>query len=141
MSADRINQAEAPAFYRILTLDGVAGQNRWDCIDMPGQDANSYYVDRRSDRRSVETVAKMRHQKYNVEVKVCDISRCGFMAECDDAVVIGSHVLLDVPGIGGVHAQVRWQLAGRMGGMFLDPISLTKCEWTAVRNDLAEMPA
>lgn len=105
---------------------------------MPGQNLTTDYVDRRSDRRAVETVAHMRHQRYDVEVRICDISRCGFMAECDDAVAIGSHVMLDVPGIGPVHAQVRWQLAGRMGGMFLDPISLTKCEWTAVRTDLAD---
>jgi hypothetical protein len=30
-----------------------------------------------------------------------------------------------------VNAQVRWQVGGRMGGKFLDPISLLRCEWTA----------
>jgi hypothetical protein len=108
---------------------------------MPSQTSTADYVDRRSERRSVETTTNMRHLRYDVEVRVCDISRCGFMAECDDAVAIGSHVLLDVPGIGPVHAQVRWQLAGRMGGMFLDPISLTSCEWTAIRSDLSEEAA
>jgi hypothetical protein len=76
----------------------------------------------------------LRHENwYSVEVTVCDVSQCGFMAECDDAVQIGSYVTLDVPGIGAVKAQVRWQLGGRMGGMFLDPISLNRCEWTAVK--------
>jgi hypothetical protein len=76
----------------------------------------------------------MRHQNwYSVEVKVHDVSQCGFMAECAETVDIGSYVSLDVPGIGPVQAQVRWQIGGRMGGMFLDPISLNRCEWTAVK--------
>ena len=70
---------------------------------------------------------------YEVEVKVRNLSPCGFMAECAEPVRIGSYVSLDVPGIGPVHAQVRWQIGARMGGMFLDPISLGRCEWTAVK--------
>jgi hypothetical protein len=70
---------------------------------------------------------------YAVEVNVCDLSSSGFMAECPQPVRIGGYVSLDVPGIGPVQAQVRWQLGGRMGGLFLDPISLSKCEWTAIK--------
>jgi hypothetical protein len=55
------------------------------------------------------------------------------MAECASPVQIGSYVSLDVPGVGPVRAQVRWQIGGRMGGMFLDPISLNRCEWTAIK--------
>ena len=51
---------------------------------------------------------------------------------CLEPVQIGSFVSLDVPGIGAVQAQVRWQIGYRMGGMFVDPISLHRCEWTAV---------
>jgi hypothetical protein len=104
---------------------------------MPGQDSPEF-VHRRSDRRPVGSSAELRHQWYSVEVKVCDVSQCGFMAECADAVPIGSHVTLDVPGVGAVRAQVRWQLGSKMGGMFLDPISLVECEWTAVRAEAAE---
>ena len=94
----------------------------------------SYYKDRRADRTAVGTMAQLRHQNwYSVEVKVHDGSQCGFMAECADPFEIGSYVSLDVPGIGEVRAQVRWQIGGRMGGMFLDPISLNRCEWTAVK--------
>jgi len=53
------------------------------------------------------------------------------MAECASPVLIGSYVSLDVPGIGPVQAQVRWQVGTKMGGMFMDPISLAQCEWTA----------
>lgn len=68
---------------------------------------------------------------YSVEIKVRNLSPAGFMAECAEPVRIGSYVSLDVPGIGPVQAQVRWQIGARMGGMFLDPISLARCEWTA----------
>jgi hypothetical protein len=33
--------------------------------------------------------------------------------------------------IGPVEAQVRRQIGLKMGGMFLDPISLNRCEWAA----------
>ena len=91
---------------------------------------------RRAQRLAVEETARMRSQNwYQIEVKVRNVSTCGFMAECAQPVQIGSYVSLDVPGVGPVHAQVRWQIGTRMGGMFLDPISLARCEWTAVKAD------
>ena len=69
--------------------------------------------------------------RYTVEIKVQNLSSAGFMAECAQPVLIGSYVTLEVPGIGSVQAQVRWQIGSQMGGMFLDPISLARCEWTA----------
>lgn len=68
---------------------------------------------------------------YAIEVRVENVSSAGFMAECPEPVLIGSCVTLRVPGIGTVEAQVRWQIGRKMGGMFLDPISLARCEWTA----------
>ncbi|MDT9598407.1 hypothetical protein [Sphingosinicella rhizophila] len=98
-----------------------------------------HFKERRSVRNSVETKTQLRQQNlYNVEVTIRDVSTAGFMAECVEPVQIGSYVALEVPGLGPIRAQVRWQLAGRMGGMFLDPISLDKCKWEAVR---AEEPA
>jgi len=96
-----------------------------------------HFKERRSARTPVETSAKLVHQPtwYAVEVDVRDLSRCGFMAECAEPIGIGSLVTLDVPGIGAVDAQVRWQIGRRMGGMFLDPISLSSCEWTAIKAD------
>jgi hypothetical protein len=75
---------------------------------------------------------------YNVEVKVQNLSTAGFMAECAAPVRIGSYVTLDSPGIGPVEAQIRWQIGLRMGGMFLDPISLRSCDWTAEKAKAAE---
>jgi hypothetical protein len=91
------------------------------------------YKPRRSGRTPVEVRTQLRAQTwYSIEVTVCDVSTSGFMAECCEPVRIGSYVSLDVPGIGPVNAQVRWQLGERMGGRFVDPISLHRCEWTAV---------
>ena len=89
---------------------------------------------RRTQRVAVDQPSNMRSQHwYQIEVKVMNVSTCGFMAECAAPVQIGSYVSLDVPGVGPVQAQVRWQLGVTMGGMFLDPISLTRCEWTGVK--------
>jgi hypothetical protein len=74
---------------------------------------------------------------YKVEVRIRNVSTAGFMAECAATVRIGSLVLLDIPGIGAVQAQVRWQIGLQMGGMFLDPISLKCCEWTAEKANAA----
>ena len=99
-----------------------------------GEEQPSDFVARRSPRTEVGTQASMRGQNwYSVEVKICDLSQCGFKAECLEPAQIGSYVALDVPGIGPVKAQVRWQIGTRMGGMFLDPISLNRCEWTATK--------
>ena len=108
----------------------------------PDRDTSAPYKQRKAARTPLSTQANLRHRSdYSVEVRVCDVSTGGFMAECKEPVRIGSYVSLEVPGVGAVHAQVRWQLGNRMGGMFLDPLSLNRCEWTAVRTEAAEEPA
>ncbi|MFL6861540.1 MAG: PilZ domain-containing protein [Allosphingosinicella sp.] len=98
----------------------------------------SFYKKRQAARTRVYARSRLSEAHlYAIEVKVCDVSTGGFMAECPDPVRIGSYVSLDVPGLGPVEAQVRWQLGGRMGGMFLDPISLSECEWTATPAEAA----
>lgn len=97
--------------------------------ELPG-----HFRERRVKRSPVSATARIHATAcYSVEVRIRDVSQCGFMAECRDPIAIGSSVALDVPGIGAVRAQVRWQIGNRMGGMFQDPISLSRCEWTAVR--------
>ena len=98
----------------------------------------AFYKQRGDQRRPVDGAAQLSHSGwYKVEVTIRDVSTSGFMAECAEPVRIGSQVSLEVPGIGTVEAQVRWQLGGRMGGMFLDPISLSRCEWTAEKAEAA----
>ncbi|HEX8216324.1 MAG TPA: PilZ domain-containing protein [Allosphingosinicella sp.] len=104
----------------------------------PARAGGSSFQERRTERLPLDESSSLRH-RFAVEVKVRDLSACGFMAECDEWVEIGSTVSLDVPGIGPVQAQVRWQIGNRMGGMFLDPISLRQCEWTAVRAEASPL--
>ena len=94
---------------------------------------------RRAERLDVssETQNLSPQNLYAVEIKVRNVSSSGFMAECAGPVRIGSYVSLDIPGIGLVEAQVRWQIGAKMGGMFLDPISLARCEWTAEKAEAA----
>ena len=87
---------------------------------------------RRGARVSMSQSTRLRsNDQALVQVTVCDLSTSGFMAECMRPVLIGSYVSLDLPGIGPVNAQVRWQVGGKLGGRFLDPISLHRCDWTA----------
>lgn len=102
-------------------------------------DFEAEYTPRRASRLTVDEAARLSHSAtYHIEVNVRNVSPCGFMAECSEAVGIGSFVALDIPGVGPVHAQVRWQIGPRMGGMFTDPISLARCEWVGERSDKPE---
>lgn len=104
----------------------------------PEQEQLPGFKPRRAARLAVAGSADLSPQNlYKVQVRVRDLSSSGFMAECAEPIRIGSYVSLDIPGIGPVHAQVRWQIGVRMGGMFLDPISLARCEWTAEKAEAA----
>ncbi|MBV9929773.1 MAG: PilZ domain-containing protein [Alphaproteobacteria bacterium] len=98
---------------------------------MTAQPPSGHFKTRRTHRTPVSGTSALRHQFYTVKVRIRDVSTEGFMAECHEPIRIGSYVSLDVPGIGVVNAQVRWQLGVKMGGQFVDPISLARCEWTA----------
>ena len=99
----------------------------------PGEaDEAVVFRPRRGGRVSLKERTQLRSTDQNaVEVTVCDLSTGGFMAECLRPVLIGSYVSLDIPGIGPVHAQVRWQVGTHLGARFLDPVGLHRCEWTA----------
>ena len=102
----------------------------------PEEEQEFGYQARRTPRHAIDEAANLQPQNlFEIEVKVRNVSTRGFMAECGEPVRIGSYVSLEVPGIGPVHAQVRWQIGTRMGGMFLDPISLARCEWRADKAD------
>ena len=105
-------------------------------IDAPENALAPGFRPRRTERSELGGPTHLTPQNlYKIEVNVRNISSCGFMAECAAPVRIGSYVSLDVPGVGAVHAQVRWQIGARMGGMFLDPIGLARCEWAAEKAD------
>lgn len=49
------------------------------------------------------------------EVRVRNLSEVGLMIELDIPADVGSHVWLDLPGIGEITGKVAWCAAGRMG--------------------------
>ena len=106
-------------------------------LNYPGLDASGEvaadYQPRRNQRVALNERTQMRANDAAVEIVVCDLSTSGFLAECLRPVLIGSYVSLDLPGVGPVHAQVRWQVGNRLGARFLDPISLHRCDWTPAR--------
>lgn len=63
----------------------------------------------------------------NVGIRLCDISETGFMAECQEQVPLGGTVSIDLPGLGAVHARIRWGMGGRIGGRFMEAIDLEAC--------------
>lgn len=108
-------------------------------LNLPGSPSDDEeapcFLPRRGNRLELDEVAQMRCQGSTViEVRVHDLSTGGFMATCLRPVLIGSYVTLDLPGIGPVHAQVRWQVGGKLGGRFLDPVSLHRCHWVTAQS-------
>jgi hypothetical protein len=98
------------------------------------EEEGAAFMPRRGARvRLCEVTSLRATERAAQDVTVCDLSTSGFMAECMRPVLIGSYVSLDLPGIGPVHAQVRWQVGGRMGGKFLDPVAIHRCDWVAAR--------
>jgi len=49
-----------------------------------------------------------------------NISRGGFMAECEEKVRLGSLIQLTLPDEGPVTAQVRWAVGWRFGAMIVE---------------------
>lgn len=73
----------------------------------------------------------------SLEAEIRDISTLGLKASCVETLAIGSFITVGIPGIGPVEAEVKWQLAGDFGAMFVDPIDLRDCAWEAVRATFA----
>ena len=74
---------------------------------------------------------------HTVDAEIRDISSLGLKGVSPEPLLIGSIVELDIPGVGTVEAEVKWELGGHFGAMFTDPIDLRTCEWTAVRAKFA----
>lgn len=99
----------------------------------PVEDDNgdgALFQPRRGGRMELCAPTQMRVSELGtVDIEVRDISISGFRADCAQPVMIGSYVSVDLPGIGPVHAQVRWRVGGRLGARFLDPVNLRRCTW------------
>ena len=54
----------------------------------------------------------------DLDVRLCNLSAAGFMAECLEPIEPGTTVVLAVPGVGRFPAEIRWNVDFRIGGLF-----------------------
>ena len=87
---------------------------------------------------------------FTTSIRLCDgrevpaelrnLSRRGFMAECEAPIRPNNDLLVHLPGIGWVLARARWNKGGRIGCKFPDAIALARLWKTnEVRRPVVEM--
>jgi hypothetical protein len=92
--------------------------------------------ERRAERVTLDAATRLRPNDWSsLEVRMIDLSSCGFRATCEARLQRGGCVSLDVAGIGSVDAQVEWQRGDMFGARFIDPIDLGKCAWTPTERE------
>ncbi len=57
-----------------------------------------------------------------LDTRLWNISKGGFMAECEEKLPIGAEIAIELPGRGLVRAEVRWALGWRFGAMILGEV-------------------
>jgi hypothetical protein len=98
---------------------------------MPSDDQNGFDSGRQSERLQLDAEARLRPNSWSsLQIRMLDLSKTGFRAQCEARVQPGGSVSLDVPGIGAVDAQVEWQRGDEFGARFFAPIELRRCQWT-----------
>jgi hypothetical protein len=76
-----------------------------------------------------------------VDALLEDVSRRGFRVSSNALLLVGSEVVLDVPGLGQIGAQIRWALGSEAGGIFrsrIDDDMFTR--WLGDRRNDASSP-
>ncbi len=94
-----------------------------------GESGNS--SERREGRRvGIYEPMRLRPNEWSsLEIRVLDISAEGFRASCEATLKKLAWIFVDLPGIGPIHAQVRWQRGDEIGAEFVRPIDLARCAW------------
>jgi hypothetical protein len=80
----------------------------------------------RDPRARIEIVGTVRVGDERLPARICDLSSQGFGATSVRPLPIGSMVMISLPMVGEVRAQVRWALGGTFGAHFLDPIDVAE---------------
>jgi hypothetical protein len=92
------------------------------------------YLARGAERINAQGHFGLRAESFQtVEAEIRDISSLGLKGGCSEPLQIGSIIEVDIPGLGPVEAEVKWQLGSDFGAMFLEAVDLRRCEWAAVR--------
>ena len=99
---------------------------------MGGRAASHETRERRSERMPLDESTRLRPNEWSsLEIRMIDLSSCGFRANCEARLQPGSCVSLDIPGVGAVDAQVEWQRDDMFGARFVGDIDVSRCTWTA----------
>lgn len=74
-------------------------------------------------RRDVGVDAKVRDRNGSrYKIRVVDLSRTGFKAECVHTIRAGTMIWLALPGLQGLEAEVAWQRGEFIGAAFHQPL-------------------
>ncbi len=76
----------------------------------------------RERRERIQMVGTVRTAAGRFPARICDISRHGFGARSVISFPIGSEIVVSLPLLGEVRAQVRWALGSLFGARFLDGV-------------------
>ncbi len=88
--------------------------------------------ERAAERIPLDESTRLRPNAWSsLEIRMIDLSSCGFRASCEARLLCGSCVSLDIPGVGAVDAQVEWQRGDTFGARFFQPIDVARCTWSA----------
>ncbi|WP_294289530.1 PilZ domain-containing protein [uncultured Sphingomonas sp.] len=84
---------------------------------------SSHDDSRATTRRSVGVEAKARDRNGSrYKVRVIDLSRTGFKAECVHTLRAGTMIWLSLPGLQSLEAEVAWQRGEFIGAAFHQPL-------------------
>ena len=88
---------------------------------------------RREKRLPLDEPARLHPNEWSsLEVRVLDLSKNGFRAECEARVTVGSCVTLELPGVGSELAYVTWRRGDRFGAKFRQPVEVERCGWSSI---------
>jgi hypothetical protein len=97
---------------------------------MGGADKNRH-TRREANRLAIYERTRLRPNSWSsLEVQILDVSSDGLRAKCEATLKIRSWLSIEVPGIGPIAAEVRWQRGKQFGASFVRPIDLQLCSWT-----------
>jgi hypothetical protein len=98
-----------------------------------GSRAEAGNLERRAERLALDESTRLRPNSWSsLEIRMLDLSSFGFRANCDARLPRGSAVTLEIPGLGGVEAQVEWQRGDQFGARFFQEIDLHQCDWPLI---------
>lgn len=82
------------------------------------------FSQRRSPRVLVDIVSHLRARGQTHDIRVINISPLGLMCRTEADVRVGERILIWLPVIRNVRAEVRWAEDGRVGVEFQEPVQL-----------------